>query len=731
MLIDTLHILHLNTHHYHHRPPSPPTQNNGRCSPTRASLLTGLYSHQVGITFLAGNSCKQPSDVGVGAGSPPSSTLPPAPAPSCRPNEALSPTYPTIAELLHTAGYFTAFSGKWHLSNNGRWHTAKNASDATPRERGFNRTFGFESAARYGYQPDPPWHVRKQPMYMDGTPFDPKNDARLPAVSANISMHPALGLHLPTLQPPQPPPTQPQPQSQPPPPSGWYITDLFTHFGLQFIQENKAQNPDQPFFLYLAHVAPHLPLQAAAEDIARFRGGYSTGWNATAKQRQANQRAAGLMHETWTSAPPVGVADGIGCNGSGHGHGDDHIMSVYAAVHYRLDQAVGNLVAGLKAMDAFDSTVIFFLSDNGASSTGGMDGSKRGANPSDPSSVWKLGRGWATVANTPFKGYKGTVFEGGVATPFVVHWPDGIAARGDTGSSRRGVAAAGAAGAAGPGAGWWEDTPSHVIDVLPTILDLASVQVHSSCSSAEGCGEITEMQVDDSDHDRSSDGDGLHPGRYHRTMYIPAPFEGKSMLPLLQAGVNASTVARRSEERALFFEHDRNKAVRQGKWKWVWPDLRPNYNANTASAGAATATTPTYPTTNNAGKTTDRCDAENAGPDADGVPKLYNLEVDRAEQFDLTAQFPKKAAELQQLWERWAECVGVSSEATPPTAGGANGAHHFDLDDGYNVKASVVVARTCTAVAAAGPLPSTIQYSNGHVCGTCTGQQRRGHRPSF
>lgn len=239
------------------------------------------------------------------------------------------------------------------------------------------------------------------------------------------------------------------------------------------------------------------------------------------------------------------------------------------------------------------------------------------------------------------------------------------------------------------------------------------------------------MQVDDSDHDRSSDGDGLHPGRYHRTMYIPAPFEGKSMLPLLQAGVNASTVARRSEERALFFEHDRNKAVRQGKWKWVWPALRPNYNANTASAGAATATTPTYPTTNNAGKTTDRCDAENAGPDADGVPKLYNLEVDRAEQFDLTAQFPKKAAELQQLWERWAECVGVSSEATPPTAGGANGAHHFDLDDGYNVKASVVVARTCTAVAAAGPLPSTIPYSNGHVCGTCTGQQRRGHRPSF
>lgn len=214
-----------------------------------------------------------------------------------------------------------------------------------------------------------------------------------------------------------------------------------------------------------------------------FGGGYSAGWNSTAEHRLANQQAIGLEHNAFSvNAVPenqnlqmlslqlesVSDTNNSSANASSAFasaatidsvasalaaiDGDDHLMSVYAAVHHRLDNAVGDFVAGLKALGKFESTLILFLSDNGGSSEGGMHGERTGDDPTLPESKWRLGQGWATVANAPFKGHKASVYEGGIATPFIAHWPEGIKRRG----------------------GSWEHAPAHVIDILPTLLDIVS-----------------------------------------------------------------------------------------------------------------------------------------------------------------------------------------------------------------------------------------------------------------
>lgn len=329
------------------------------------------------------------------------------------------------------------------------------ASHARPWKRGFSRSFGLSAGAVYQNNKQGSSVGAASRFFMDGASFDQSNDPRLP--------EPAAGSN----------------KSK----DNWYSTDLFTHFGLDFIRENDARNPKQPFFLFLAHVAPHHPLQAAADDIARFRGSYSAGWNSTAEHRLANQQAIGLEHNAFSvNAVPenqnlqmlllqlesVSDTNNSSANASSAFasaatidsvasalaaiDGDDHLMSVYAAVHHRLDNAVGDFVAGLKALGKFESTLILFLSDNGGSSEGGMHGERTGDDPTLPESKWRLGQGWATVANAPFKGHKASVYEGGIATPFIAHWPEGIKRRG----------------------GSWEHAPAHVIDILPTLLDIVS-----------------------------------------------------------------------------------------------------------------------------------------------------------------------------------------------------------------------------------------------------------------
>ena len=188
--------------------------NTGRCCPTRAALLTGLYSHQTGVGNMVADQ-GQPGYQGH-----------------------LNEQCVTLGEVLKPAGYFTAMSGKWHVGQD---------AGVTPWSRGFDRS--LNAAAGGFYQACP-----KAKLFLNGKAIA-NDDARLP------------------------------PQ--------WYSTDLWTTYGLKFIDEALAEK--KPFYLHLCHNAPHFPLQAPAEDIARFRGKYTQGWDKLRLSRHAKQLELGLL----------------------------------------------------------------------------------------------------------------------------------------------------------------------------------------------------------------------------------------------------------------------------------------------------------------------------------------------------------------------------------------------------------------------------------------------------
>ena len=325
--------------------------NTARCCPTRASLLTGLYSHQTGVGHMT-------EDKGV---------------PGYR--GRLNNRCVTIAEVLKAAGYFTAMSGKWHVGQN---------HGVVPWQRGFDRS--LNAAGGGFYFPDSP----RTELYLNGE---------------NIGLRGGKV------------------------PDQWYSTDLWTDFGIKFIDEALAEK--KPFFLYLAHNAPHFPLQAPPEDIARFRGKYQVGWDKLREQRQARQIEMGIVEKKWPLSPlPPEVKPWDSLTAAERDH-FDHIMAIYAAVVSHMDASVGRLVAGLRDRGVLENTLILFLSDNGGNAESGPAGRLNGNPPGSAQSNVFCGQSWATLENTPLRRYKHFNHEGGIATPLIMHWPARITARGE------------------------------------------------------------------------------------------------------------------------------------------------------------------------------------------------------------------------------------------------------------------------------------------------------------
>jgi len=343
--------------------------NTGRCCPTRASLLTGLYSHQTGVGHMTQNR-NTPGYQGH-----------------------LNERCATIAEALKPAGYFTAMSGKWHV---GQEH------GVTPANRGFDRS--LNAIAGGFYQPG----SNRAKLFLDGQAIS-NDDPRLP--------------------------------------KDWYTTDLWTTYGLKFIDEARAAK--KPFLLYLAHNAPHFPLQAPAEEVAKFRGKYLAGWGQLRTQRFARQQELGLLDPAWKLAPRPEAIKAWSDYSKEEKDRFDHLMAVYAAAVAHMDKAVGDLVAGLKERGELDNTLILFLSDNGGNAESGIAGRTEG-NPAKANSEWYCGESWAFLQNTPFRRYKHYNHEGGIATPLIAHWPNGIKARNE-----------------------FRTQPGHLIDILPTCLEVA------------------------------------------------------------------------------------------------------------------------------------------------------------------------------------------------------------------------------------------------------------------
>lgn len=359
--------------------------NDSRCCPSRATLLTGLYPHAAGIGHMT-----EPRKDASG------NVLPGY-------EGHLNDECVTIAEVLHSAGYFTAMSGKWHVGQTG-------LEGVVPWKRGFDRSLNAPFGGFY-YPQDP-----RAGLYLNGQAVERGGKDGVP--------------------------------------SEWYTTDLWTDYGLKFIDEARKQ--DKPFFLYLAYNAPHFPLEAPAEDIAKFRGKYMEGWDKLREERYQRQIQMGLIEKSWPLSPrPPEVAAWDSLTPEQKDR-FDHIMAIYAACVYHLDKEVGVLVAGLAKRGLLDNTLIMFMSDNGGNLESGPNGRLEGQNPGGPNSTVFCGQSWATLENTPFRRYKHFEHEGGISSPFIAHWPAGIAARGEL-----------------------RMQPGHLVDIMATCVDVSGAQYPS------------------------------------------------------------------------------------------------------------------------------------------------------------------------------------------------------------------------------------------------------------
>lgn len=378
----------------------------------------------------------------------------------------------TIAEHLRAAGYRTFMSGKWHVGGDFKprdydsWRPGE-MQHPTPRQRGFDRFFGILDGATHYFSP----HVLME------------DDSRI-AVERD----------------------------------DFYFTDAITDKAIGMIQGAAAD--DTPFFLYLAHIAPHWPLHALPEDIARYDGVYTKGWDAIRTARHETMNAMGLFQTNWDISPRD--EDVHRWQDEPNKDWEASKMAAYAAMVDRMDQSVGRLVAELKRLDQLDDTLILFLSDNGGCAELMAEdgwaqfypnrthdgrhitmGNVPGLQPGNAQTFQSYDKPWANVSNAPFRLFKHYVHEGGVSTPLVAHWPKGIPAQ-------HPVHAA-----------------CHVVDVLPTILE------------ATGASYLNDL----GGHDIQR-------------------CQGESLLHLLKGNSW-------QREAPIFFEHEGNSAVRLGQFKLV------------------------------------------------------------------------------------------------------------------------------------------------------------------
>ena len=305
----------------------------------------------------------------------------------------------------------------------------------------------------------------------------------------------------------------------------YYATTAVADHVIEVLKEHQAHHADKPFFSYVAFTAPHFPLHALPEDIERVGDRYKVGWDVIRAQRWERLQQLGLVKGSlseveYDQGPPFDYPEQLEILGEGEVTRpvawnnltekqkafQQVKMTIHAAMVERVDIEVARIIKQLKAMNAFEDTVIFFLSDNGASAEMMVRGHGHDpdAAPGSAGSYLRLGPGWSTVANTPFRKHKVWAHEGGSCTPLIVHWPKQI--------SQHGVI---------------RETPGHIIDIVPTILDLA----------------------------------GATPAKKK------VPFPGQSLLPTFKEDTG--------ESRTLWFSHRNNEALRNGDWKLVKPNGGP------------------------------------------------------------------------------------------------------------------------------------------------------------
>ena len=346
--------------------------NYARCCPTRAALLTGLAPHEAGIGHMS-----------IALGPP-------------QYQGYLNRSCVTLAEALKPAGYSTYMAGKWHVGGDypcSTWRdvipSIGDAGHPTPRQRGFDRFYGILAGS--------------------GNFFDPHSLMRDDEI-CDIDY------------------------------PGYYFTDAIAENAAAFVSEHSGDNP---YLLYASFTAPHWPLHALEEDIERYRGRYRIGWDELRQRRHEELNGMGILSETWDISPRDPKAPAW--EDVPDQDWEDARMAVYAAQVDRMDQGIGKILDAVRASGQWDNTLIMFLSDNGgcaemlredgipdtapARTRDGRavkSGNVRGLMPGPETTYMSYDLPWANASCSPFRLYKHYTHEGGIATPFVVHWPDVI-----------------------------------------------------------------------------------------------------------------------------------------------------------------------------------------------------------------------------------------------------------------------------------------------------------------
>lgn len=435
--------------------------NTSRSCPTRASLLTGLYQHQAGIGRMTFDD-HLPGYRGT-----------------------LSRDAVTIAEVLKEAGYRTSMIGKWHVAetplrrDQRQWlahqvyHETFSDLANYPVNRGFDTHYGI--------------------IYGVVDHFDPFS-----LVEGEVPIKEV--------------------------PEGFYMTQALSDRAVREVEEYAKD--DRPFFMYLAYTAPHWPLHALPEDIEKYKDTYKVGWEAIRQARYKRQKELGLFpgqdeflserqfKDRWEDNPTA--------------EWDARAMAVHAAMVDRVDQGIGQIIDALRKTRQLDNTLILFLSDNGCSAencqdmVGGendrpdmtRDGRtivyprNKDVLPGPETTYASLGARWANVANTPFRYWKAKSYEGGICTPMIAFWPEGI---------RKNV-------------GGITSEIGHVMDIMATCVELAGA---------------------------------TYPTKYKGHDIIP--MEGISLAPIFKEG-------KRKGHEYLGFEHFNERAfLSEDGWKLVRP----------------------------------------------------------------------------------------------------------------------------------------------------------------
>ena len=447
--------------------------NSARCCPSRASLLTGLNPHQTGVGHM------------MDALGPPSY------------QGNLNENCATVAEVLRSGGYSTYMSGKWHvggrydLLDDSDWERQKgDAGHAIPTQRGFDRFYGIVAGSANYFFPR---------LLMEDDRF--------------IELDP----------------------------SGYYFTDAITDNAVKMLDEHAANNaaaresgiadeqdgqednPDKNFFLHVTYTAPHWPLHAHEEDIARYEGAYRDGWDTLRTNRHEELKASGILSDKWQISPR---------NASAHAwrqerdkDWEDLKMATYAAMIDRMDQGIGRILDKVRDLGAEDNTLVMFLSDNGGCAEFLAEDTARPvpsqyASPNPDGTPVKMGNipgqrpgpadtfmsydlPWANASNSPFRLFKRWTHEGGISTPFIISWPDRI--------KQPGIV----------------HEPTHISDIAATCIDAAGARYPAELNG----NPIT-------------------------------PIEGVSFMDAIDDGAWKRNLP-------IYWEHEGSRAVRIDNWKLV------------------------------------------------------------------------------------------------------------------------------------------------------------------